>query len=354
VRGLIVVRNTLYYKSLEASFKKSYAFQKATIEYKKGYHVVALINNLATVEVLSDEQVEALSTKNVIDLRSDNKKLVLMFHPSIAHALQDSMTLVLAYSEMYPEREMVFFTYPPGLGDERSTMFGSDLLKTCVRIMESRGVTVTLVKPGLSALINNFDILSTYNGSVTKSINLFDAVERGISAVVPGDPKASAKLYLSRKKAKVRDFLFDDDDINEITRDNRVYNEAAVEQVFEEMGFEIVYAEEYESFTEQIKKMRTAKVVAGVTGAGLANFMLTSAETKNRLMVELTSPVVLPEVREDDLRIADVSFHPHYWELTSTSRNAHYVAIPILANMDGEAIAESIRDSPMFEFLKNY
>jgi hypothetical protein len=345
----------MYYKSLEASFRKTFAYTNSTLQYYGGYEVVSLNPDTASLRVLNDDDLQSLPVEKVIDLRSDQNKLVLIFHPSIAHALQDSMPLVMAYSEVYPEREVVIFTYPKGFGeDDRSSMFGSDLLETCVELLEHRGISVTMAEPGTSAIINKFDLLSTYNGAVTKSVNLFEAIERGLEEIHPMVELADKKLYISRKNAKTRNFMFDDDNINEITTDDRVFNEAAIEQVFEEMGFEIVYAEEFDKFKDQLAKMRLAKVVAGVTGAGLSNFMLTSSKTPNRLLLEITSPVVLPEVREDDLKIADVSFHPHYWQMAASMQGAQYSSIGAGRNRDGETIAHNIRNSHLFDYLSNY
>ena len=353
----------MYYRSLEAALRKSYYGQGQFISYYPGYEVVELDGRYAIPRVLSSEEVANIPISQVADFRSDKEKLIMIFHPSIAHMLQDSFPMLAAYSELHPDHQILLLSFTDDrmkIGG-RENAFGTDLLHVSVDFLQSRGVEVFIIPPGTKLLTNKAHIMGTTNQLVLKSQNVMSAVDKALEEISPGDPEASAKLYISRSRSLVRDYEFPEDDVNLILTDDRIFNEEALEKVFEEMGFEIVYAEEFESFLDQLAKMRTAKVIAGVSGAGLSNFMLTSEKVANRLLVEISTPIVIQSISNpgdsEDSKFnhqADVTFHTPYWELANVLEGATYISHSGVANRNGAAVAHEIRQSPLFEFLKNY
>jgi hypothetical protein len=341
----------MLYSSMQAALSKSYLWQGDNITYYPDYRVARVSESGDRISLLEAEELERIPVSEIKDLRSDKEKLVINFHPSIAHAIQDSFSMIAAWAEINPNSEVVILVRSME-GDLRATTFNTDIMDVAIEILQSLGLSVVLANSGSFFLVNKFTIITSINGSVLKSKNLYDAVERFLDVISPADPSANAKLYISRSKMKPRNFMFEDDHVNVLLDDKRVMDEDYLEEVFKEMGFEIVYAENYSSFKEQVSKLRTAKVVAGVTGAGLTNFMFTSSSVKNRTLIEIATPVVLPEVREDELSLANASYHPVYWEMAN-GLDAEYISFGALSDRNGKSIAERIRNSPMFEYLSN-
>jgi capsular polysaccharide biosynthesis protein len=80
------------------------------------------------------------------------------------------------------------------------------------------------------------------------------------------------KIYISRKKFQ--------------SQEKRVDDELVLEKLFEENGFQIVYAEEIKTFKEQFELFNSCSVLAGLSGTGLTNLLLMP---KNQVVIEIVT-----------------------------------------------------------------
>lgn len=91
----------------------------------------------------------------------------------------------------------------------------------------------------------------------------------GPDTVAP-DPGRPRHIYVSRRDAR--------------TRRQWVQNEEAIEELFRRRGFEIVSMAQC-TLDEQVQIFRNARVVAGVSGAGLSGLLFSPAETTAMVLV---------------------------------------------------------------------
>jgi len=344
----------MYYNSLDAYFTRNLEdVDQSPFVHVESTKVVRLRHssqngNGADLVDMTDpiESEDLLQSGITADKRSSKKKLVILFHPSIAHAIIDTIPILFSYVSAYPDREIVILRYEQAM----SGLFKSNIVGVVINALRAAGASITLVDEGDAVIADNFDAMINYSGSFRHSINEMDALDDGIEKIFPTSPEVSGKVYLSRKKTRSRD-AYVDEKLSKINTDDRVFNEEALEKVFKEMGFEIVYPEKYVDFNDQLQKMRDTKVVAGVSGAGLSNFAFTSRKTKGRTLVEILTPIVTQQPREDGLKLANSRFHSLYFELANLMQGSSYITIPATVERDGEKIAAFIRNSPMFDYL---
>lgn len=323
------------------------------LQYTAGYEVVKVYSHGMYTEALrSEEEYDELDTDSdkLLDLTSSKKKLIFMFHPAIAHAMQDSMPFLVGYNVVFPTHEIIIFNYNQTLNEREAKDTNASILDLTIKILQGRGANVRLVDVGDSLLVNKFYLVHTPNNAVYKSANLYKVVEEAIDEIVTPFPDANEKVYISRAKVIPRKNNIEPHENDTlITDDERVTKETELEQVFREMGFEIVYAEDFNSFGAQIEKMRKVKVLAGVSGAGLSNFLFTSSKTKDRTLVEIATPIFLPDP-ERESQISN--FHYIYAEI-AWSLECNYVSLSAISDRNGKSIADRIRNSSQFDYLKS-
>jgi len=159
------------------------------------------------------------------------------------------------------------------------------------------------------------------------------------------------KVYVSRSELEPRPGTYELDTIHAITDDKRVFNEEYLDELFAEMGFEVVRPEQFKSMKKQVSVFRSARVIAGVTGAGLSNLMFTDPKVAGRLLFEIATPLVTQD--PDNYEMAHLNFHNHYHDM-SKMLEVEYACISALVNRDGKDVARRIRESNLYDYLSNY
>jgi hypothetical protein len=305
-------------------------------------HAHAGINGLELiVDQSSTDPLDAAS-----DLRSETEKLVVVIMPSIAHTILDGIALMAEWFDAYPEAEIIILEdlYIHNPKDPRSVKYDTDVLDVCIAILQERGAKITRITGKI--LINNFYEVSSPGFSIPKTVHTYRALGSLADGLATSE-KPYRKVYISRSKINGRGFSDEHYTNNSmLTDDCRVYNEEHLEQLFVEMGFEIVYFEEMGSFVEQMSIMKESKIVAGVSGAGLTSSVFMRPGTT---VVEISTLILAP----DSARRLRPSWHHHLSDL-AFSVNLNKVSVPVVEYRDGIDVASRIRSTPMFDYLKNY
>lgn len=188
--------------------------------------------------------------------------------------------------------------------------------------------------------INNFYYIERKQ-SANSPVELKEVMDLLLDMVIGSDkPVPEKKVYLTRKHADPgpnpegitfpEHILFKDD--------NRLHDEEIVERYFKDLGFEIIVPEEFESFSEQIRYMATAKTVVSATSSGLLNTIFMQ---DGNLLVELLTPLY----RNFD-GIPDKSIHS-YTFLSYLKKHVH-ICIP--HDRNPLEILKAIESNP---YLKN-
>ena len=340
----------MYYKTIQDAIDKSFTTGVDNFRYTEESVALAFRDNLYSQQVPIDEV-----WTTPLDLRSDKEKLVFIPHPAIGHLLLDSIPLIFSWAMANPSHEIIIADpatdpvnfYVP----EHHVGYQIDAISSMEKVISSMGVSVRVVSARDLMLINKFNVLSAHNNTVPPSYNLYSTMQTMADMILDETPSPDKKLYVSRCGTRSRPQEYPEDKANMITDDRRVFNEEHLEKLFLEMGFEIIDPEPFTSLKEQIKLFRSAKVVAGVTGAGLSNFMFTNSKSPNRLLFEIATPLVTPDAQ--DSTKASVSYHAQYSTLAKLTES-EYLTVSALTNRDGEAVADRIRSSRLYSYLSNY
>jgi hypothetical protein len=104
----------------------------------------------------------------------------------------------------------------------------------------------------------------------------------------PKFPTENRKVFVSRRNTLSSDFLPDAVNFS-YKNDKRVDDAENLENVFKDLGFEIVYAESLGSFEDQVRFFSSVRVLAGVTGSGLTNALFMQP---GGVLIELSTPLI--------------------------------------------------------------
>jgi hypothetical protein len=344
--GALTVRDSVYYKDMKTTFETPpYEFMK----YYADDHYLRAFNGPTGIVTSIDRVSEDNTPSTIQDFRSPEPKLVVMIHSSISHAILDGVNLMTSHFEARPETEMVllidvYTNFVDPNQDSRRNLYKTDLIDVAVDILKRRGAKISVVQ-GLTnhnkLLINNFFAVSSPGYSIPQSINMFSSLNFLADEIEAKDPHR--KIYVSRLKTPGRSFSKQYTNESEIKDDLRVFNEEALEEVFVGMGFEVVYLEEVTSFLKQMTMMKEAKVLAGVSGAGLASSVFMKP---GGLLVELSALILAP----DNDRVLRPTWHHHITEI-ALSVGVTKLSIPAGQVRDGKLLADQIRNSPLHMYL---
>lgn len=128
------------------------------------------------------------------------------------------------------------------------------------------------------------------------------------------------KVYLSRTHLKnVRDY------------DLRVHNEEVLEEYFRARGYEVIIPEKtFSSFDDQIRYFNQVRVLAGVTGSGLANgFLMQEHQYVLDIATELgfppTSPYIKPRMIQNEHYVRNSYINNQYHIIVPSRDDPHDV-----------------------------
>lgn len=121
--------------------------------------------------------------------------------------------------------------------------------------------------------INNFTLLDQNKGFLAPSI-----VYPNIKKYIADNVSEKKKVFVSRKNASREQEAIE----------QRSMDHEKLEAIFKDIGFEIVYAENFENFIDQINYFSNVEVLAGLTGAGMTNMIFMNPGSK---VIQLMNPV---------------------------------------------------------------
>lgn len=121
--------------------------------------------------------------------------------------------------------------------------------------------------------INNFTLLDQSRAFLAPSI-----VYPNIKKYIANNVSEKKKVFISRKNA------FREQQAVE----QRSMDHEKLESIFKDIGFEIVYAENFENFIDQINYFNNVEVLAGLTGAGMTNMIFMNPGSK---VIQLINPI---------------------------------------------------------------
>lgn len=277
--------------------------------------------------------VDATDAK-VIHFLGPRKKLIKPIVSSYYHAIADDLAEIVYSFEKYPNAELILdVSEIRGSLDEPSWDFIGFFLK-CLDKKKIKYTLVELIKFDV-VYIDNFALLTFPFHSGARLDLLSDFFKQHVS-----NPKQKPyrKVYVSRGKMPWKGDSTDAQNFS-YKNDNRIDDHSKIEKIFAELGFEIVYPEDFKNFQEQLDFFYSVKTMASLTSSGIVNALFMPA---GGTIVEIVTPLITrsPVVHNEYLKSHDIrpveyeldvntvhEIHMFYHNLAFLKEHA-YVGIP--------------------------
>lgn len=230
------------------------------------------------------------SSEKTLDIINNNKKLVISMVNSFYHTVLDNISEMVFAMEGYPDHELIIDI------SETQTDFGPNLKNKFIyhnvflyflETLKMKKIKYQLVslKDYDIIYINNFRIVNYPFDTIQKADVVYEFFKDRLS-----NPSAipHRKVFLSRSLAIGRDY---DAPTLKYSNDNRMDDHQKLEELFALMGYEIVRTEHLNSFQEQLDLFYETKVLASLTGSGLANAAFMQ---RGQTLIEIITPLVVP------------------------------------------------------------
>ena len=173
--------------------------------------------------------------------------------------------------------------------------------------------------------------------------------------------KPYRKVFISRKRIGERPAPSNANWIK-IKNDNRIDDYLKVEEYFSSLGFEIVYAEDFQNFKDQFNLFYEAEIIVGTSGSGLTNGIFMQEGTT---MVEILTPLIVgippfmidnnydlmgQEPNNVNTYVSVEEIH-YFYNLISFHKKQKYISIPNLERKTSQIKDLIESDGYMRDFL---
>jgi hypothetical protein len=235
-------------------------------------------------------------------LTSEDVKYVIQIKDEFFHVILNTLVVILYIYSKDPDAKFVILLgnennsrTPGAVTRQKNVEFLSKVLddnSIVFSVLESEyegGGNVYPIYGVRNALVVN-DHLTTVQLSLGEIASL---IERYVLEKIDVPSIATGrKLYISRERdVEERSPYLIEGDASSGYEDNsiRLYGEVALERYLESRGFEIVKESALGSIEEQVRLMKSASVLVGVTGTGLTNVLFMNSEST---VIELKTEIL--------------------------------------------------------------
>jgi hypothetical protein len=230
------------------------------------------------------------NSKNTLNILGNRKKLVVSMVNSFYHSLLDNISEIIYALESYPKHEIIFDISEMKKSLEQDASQGFMYHNVFLYFLETLKMKkikyriVDLKKYDI-IYINNFRIIHYDLESIRKASLVYEFFKERVS-----NPKAkpTRKVFISRALTTGRNY-----NAPTLTHssDDRMDDHEKLDSLFASMGYEIVTTERLNSFQEQLDIFYETKVLASLTGSGLANAAFMQP---GQTLIEIITPLVVP------------------------------------------------------------
>jgi hypothetical protein len=245
-------------------------FWEGTHTIKNSYLDDDFNPNRSRIFELTDKNVTrgyvAAENAKVIHFLSPKQKLIKTITASYYHSIADDLAEIVYGINRYPNAELIL-----DLSDIRSALDSKtwDFVGFFLKCLDKKKIKYTLVELSKFDVvyINNFTLLSFPFHSGARLDMLSDFFKKHVS-----NPKQRPyrKVYVSRGKMPWKENSKNAENFS-YPNDNRIDDHSKIEKIFSDLGFEIVYPEDFNNFQEQLDFFYSVKSLASITSSGIVN-----------------------------------------------------------------------------------
>lgn len=291
---------------------------------------------------VSDEDISKLpkldNDKKVLQFLSEDIKVVVRIASSYYHFINDILSSILTVHAVDPDILFILDT----------SNVPEDILRQPYLSFLPKALTKAGVKFEIH-MLSDYDFVDVRN-TLSQSYydtGTMDSIENihnlYTSFVDNKNIKPFRKVFVSRRDAGERRNNNDPENKLSWNNDKRIDSHDELEDLFRELGFEIVYAERFKTFEEQIQFFYETKVLAGTTGAGLTNaIFMQSGQT----VIELQTPlmITLGNNMQQELHF--------FYTIVSFRRNHNHLMIPNFSRLTSDIKKKLNKDTFLKAFLE--
>lgn len=246
---------------------------------------IRLPGGAAYIEVGANQQRAVIEPGDkVLNLVSDNKKLVTTMHISFYHFYMDFVGRIVDHLKDDPDTELII--HNPMMN--RQSIGGSYVYDAFID---------TLIKKGIKYQVHNLNDYSVLNINNVYLLSNATTAKDYASAVFdffadqvknPGITP-HRDIFLSRKHMGNRLYP-NSPDWAWANHDNRIDDHDNIENYFRSIGYEVIMPESLDSFENQLNTFYEARTIVSTTSSGLTNAVFMQP---GQTVIELVTPLVI-------------------------------------------------------------
>jgi|LakMenEpi03Aug12_release.lakeMendotaPanAssembly.Ray.scaffolds.fasta_scaffold245868_2 capsular polysaccharide biosynthesis protein len=264
------------------------------------------INNLINPLLSPNISKTITATEGFLKFVSPRKKIFISLDPNYYHFHNDSLGILFGYYKTIKDCIIV-------LDISQITNYENcSFYNFFIEFLKNNSIDYELIKCNKDTVIhaNNFFTVNSFpNGRINIPEIVFNFYKDSLNDL---NIKPYKNVYLSRK-------------------DNRgIDDNNKIEKYFNNLGFEIIYSEDFKNFKEQINYFYSVKTLASLSGAGLTNTIFMQ---ENTLILEIMTPHTLDAISTDKIILKKNTKQLHYfYNLLTFLKNQTYVSVPNINN----------------------
>ena len=207
----------------------------------------------------------------------------------------DNLSELIAAIEEYPDHDVILdISNIADLVNNKAPSW--DFMHHFMRILEEKKIKYSLVKLIDYDIIymDNFVVADYPADSNRKTTLIYDFFKPSIGTK---GQEPFRNVFVSRRLATGQTIDPKDDEHAKVraaglsfNNDSRMDDHEELERIFIDLGYEVVYAENFPTFQDQIDFFHTVKTLASITGSGLTNGAFMQPGTT---MIEITTPLLV-------------------------------------------------------------
>jgi hypothetical protein len=237
-------------------FKEDTFLQNALFEGINIYNPISLRSmNIDTLPgyKIKQYQYDNVKTKNLEDLscekhdfRSINEEKLLVYaSPNFYHFFIDTMPHIAYFHKKFPDALIIIHAL------DIVTLKHWSLMQVLTDYLKANNIKHMILTKSYFLAINNFYVVNCTDFSDIKMDLIYDIAKTYIEDI---NKKPTKKVYLSRKNVS-----------------QRIQDEEILENFLKEIGFEIVFPEDFKDFKEQANFFNDVHTLISATSAGITN-----------------------------------------------------------------------------------
>lgn len=294
-----------------------------------------------------DGYIHADKTAKTLDLTSNTHKTLLLCAGSFYHFFLDDVSSILEAMQQYPDNEIIvdISRVDELMGQEDGSFTFFFEFIELLKFYKIKHKVVKLVDFDI-VYINDFYVANYKTVSSLRGQNIYEFFGPYVKDT---EQKPFRNVYVSRRRQdeSYRKHKIFDEKTGFSYDGLRIDDEVALEKTFVDLGFEVVYPEDFNGFDEQVNFFYSVKTIASLTSSGLTNAVFMQP---GGTMIEIVSPVIAKPISPDG--VADPlqkGIHNFYKDISFLKEHT-YIAIQN-PNFKFEDVRNTIESN---EKLKNF